>query len=62
MNCAKGSGAPRRCAPLGLLVFYGRQRDPEGIHADLEAMKKAGIGGAIFLDVDIGIPRGPSPS
>ena len=30
-----------------------------GIHADLEAMKKAGIGGAIFLNVDLGIPRGP---
>src|SRR6185437_10182854 len=30
-----------------------------GIHADLEAMKKAGIGGAIFLTVDIGVPRGP---
>ncbi len=30
-----------------------------GMHADLEAMKKAGIGGAILLDVNIGIPQGP---
>jgi hypothetical protein len=27
--------------------------------ADLEAMRQAGIGGAIFLEVNIGIPRGP---
>ena len=31
----------------------------EGMTADLEAMRSAGIGGAIFLEVDIGIPRGP---
>lgn len=30
-----------------------------GLTADLEAMKKAGIGGAIFLEVNIGIPAGP---
>ncbi|MCX6560527.1 MAG: glycosyl hydrolase [Candidatus Aminicenantes bacterium] len=31
----------------------------EGITADLEAMKRAGIGGVILLEVDVGIPRGP---
>ena len=31
----------------------------EGMTADLEAMKRAGIGGAIILEVNIGIPRGP---
>jgi alpha-L-rhamnosidase len=31
----------------------------QGLTADLEAMKAAGIGGAIFLTVDIGVPRGP---
>lgn len=31
----------------------------EGITADLEAMKRAGIGGAIFMETNIGIPRGP---
>ena len=30
-----------------------------GLTADLEAMKTAGIGGGIFLEVNIGIPRGP---
>lgn len=31
----------------------------EGITADLESMKKVGIGGGIFLEVNIGIPKGP---
>jgi hypothetical protein len=30
-----------------------------GLTADLEAMKRAGIGGAIVLEVNIGLPRGP---
>jgi hypothetical protein len=33
----------------------------EGITADLESMKKAGIGGMIHMDVDVGIPRGKVP-
>lgn len=31
----------------------------EGIKADLEAMQRAGIGGVIFLEVNVGVPRGP---
>jgi hypothetical protein len=31
----------------------------EGITADLEAMQRAGIGGVIIMEVDVGIPRGP---
>jgi hypothetical protein len=31
----------------------------EGITADLEAMKNAGIGGVIIMEVDVGIPKGP---
>lgn len=31
----------------------------EGMTADLEAMKAAGIGGMIIMEVDVGIPRGP---
>src|SRR5512133_1148567 len=31
----------------------------EGITADLEAMQRAGIGGMIIMEVDVGIPRGP---
>ena len=31
----------------------------EGITADFEAMKRAGIGGVIFMEVNAGIPQGP---
>jgi hypothetical protein len=31
----------------------------EGMTVDLEAMKAAGIGGMIVMEVDVGIPRGP---
>jgi len=31
----------------------------EGVTADFEAMKRAGIGGVIFIEVNVGIPRGP---
>jgi hypothetical protein len=31
----------------------------EGITADLEAMKRAGIGGLLFMDGDMGNPKGP---
>jgi alpha-L-rhamnosidase/Glycosyl hydrolase 2 galactose-binding domain-like/Bacterial alpha-L-rhamnosidase 6 hairpin glycosidase domain len=31
----------------------------EGITADFEALSKAGIGGVIMMEVDVGIPRGP---
>jgi len=31
----------------------------EGITADLEAMRKAGIGGVIICEVNVGVPRGP---
>jgi hypothetical protein len=33
----------------------------EGITADFEAMKKAGIGGMIHMDVDVGVARGKVP-
>ncbi|MDR0871657.1 MAG: hypothetical protein LBN39_12785, partial [Planctomycetaceae bacterium] len=32
--------------------------DKSGITADFEAMKKAGIGGIIIMEVNIGVPRG----
>jgi hypothetical protein len=31
----------------------------EGITADFESLKRAGIGGVILMEVDVGIPRGP---
>ncbi len=30
-----------------------------GVTADLEAMQRAGIGGVMLMEVDVGIPRGP---
>jgi hypothetical protein len=30
-----------------------------GITADLEAMQRVGIGGAILMEVDVGVPKGP---
>ncbi len=30
-----------------------------GITADLEAMKRVGLGGVLFMEVDVGIPKGP---
>ncbi len=31
----------------------------EGMTADLQAMRAAGLGGMIVMEVDVGIPRGP---
>ncbi len=33
--------------------------DPDGMDEDLRAMKAAGVGGAIFLEVGLGLPPGP---
>jgi hypothetical protein len=32
----------------------------EGITADLEALKRVGVGGLLFMEVDVGIPKGPT--
>jgi hypothetical protein len=40
-------------------MFMDGNLTREGMTADLEAMKRAGIGGAIILEVNVGIPRGP---
>jgi hypothetical protein len=39
--------------------FMDGNLDREGMTADLEAMKAAGIGNLIFLEVNVGVPRGP---
>ena len=31
---------------------------PGGITEDLQAMKRVGLGGLIFMEVDVGIPKG----
>ena len=50
---------PASAKPWVYWYFMDGNLTREGMTADLEAMKKAGIGGAIFLEVDIGIERGP---
>ncbi len=56
---AKFAHPPDTAKPWVYWYFMDGNLTREGMTADLEAMKKAGIGGAIFLEVDIGIPRGP---
>ncbi|MCW3060896.1 MAG: hypothetical protein JWQ02_2717 [Capsulimonas sp.] len=50
---------PDAAKPWVYWYFMDGNQTQAGMLADLEAMKKAGIGGMIVLDVDIGIPRGP---
>ncbi len=39
--------------------FMDGNIDKKGITGDLESMKAAGIGSVLFLEVDVGVPRGP---
>ncbi|HWI58386.1 MAG TPA: glycosyl hydrolase, partial [Bacillota bacterium] len=70
--CSAGLGAPSKpelaadflhppdsARPWVYWYFMDGNLSRAGMSADLEAMKRAGIGGAIFLEVNIGIPRGP---
>jgi hypothetical protein len=50
---------PAAARPWVYWYFMDGNLTREGMTADLEAMKRAGIGGATFLEVNIGIPRGP---
>jgi len=50
---------PHTARPWVYWYFMDGNLTREGMTADLEAMKRAGIGGAIFLEVNVGIPRGP---
>jgi len=50
---------PDSARPWVYWFFMDGNLTREGISADLEAMKGSGIGGAIILEVGIGIPRGP---
>jgi hypothetical protein len=55
----KGFAAPPDSAkPWVYWFFMDGNMTREGMTADLEAMKSAGIGGAIILEVNRGIPRG----
>jgi hypothetical protein len=50
---------PAGAKPWVYWYFMDGNLTREGMTADLEAMKRAGIGGAIFLEVNIGVARGP---
>lgn len=50
---------PPAARPWVYWYFMDGNMSAEGMTADLEAMRDAGIGGAIVLEVDIGVPRGP---
>jgi len=50
---------PKSARPWVYWMWMDGNLSREGITADLEAMKKAGIGGVIICEVNVGIPRGP---
>lgn len=50
---------PASARPWVYWFFMDGNLSREGITADLEAMKEAGIGGVILMEVDVGVPRGP---
>ena len=50
---------PDTARPWVYWYFMDGHLTPEGMRADLEALKAAGIGGGVFLEVNIGIPSGP---
>ena len=50
---------PASAKPWVYWYFMDGNLTHDGMMADLQSMKDAGIGGAIFLEVNIGIPRGP---
>ena len=47
------------CRPWVYWIFMDGHLSEAGMTADLEAMKRAGIGGAICMEVDLGLARGP---
>lgn len=50
---------PDSARPWVYWFFMDGNLSREGISVDLEAMKAAGIGGVIIMEVNAGIPRGP---
>ncbi|RYG23007.1 hypothetical protein EON82_15370, partial [bacterium] len=50
---------PASARPWVYWYFMEGNITREGLTADLEAMRKAGLGGGIMLEVNIGVPKGP---
>ena len=49
---------PESSRPGVYWYFMDGNISKEGMTKDLEAMKQAGIGSVVFLEVNVGIPRG----
>lgn len=57
---AQGFMSPPDSARPGVYwYFMDGNLSKEGMTKDMESMKQAGIGNVIFLEVNVGIPRGP---
>jgi hypothetical protein len=50
---------PAAARPWVYWMWMDGNLNREGLTADLEAMKRAGIGGVIIMEVNVGIPQGP---
>ncbi len=50
---------PDSVRPWVYWVWTDGNLSREGITADIEAMKKAGIGGVMIMEVNVGVPQGP---
>ena len=59
-DLAKSFSAPPDSARPGVYwYFMDGNQDRAAMTADLEAMHQAGLRKALFLEVNIGVPRGP---
>jgi hypothetical protein len=52
---------PNSARPWVYWYFMDGHLAPEGMKADLESLKRVGIGGGVYLEVNIGIPSGRVP-
>ena len=50
---------PEAARPWVYWMWMDGNLNREGITADLEAMERAGIGGVVICEVNVGVPRGP---
>jgi hypothetical protein len=49
---------PNEAKPGVYWYFMDGNSSKEGMTKDLESMKKAGISSAVYLEVNVGVPRG----
>src|ERR1035437_8680865 len=60
-DLAKGFASPPQSAKPWVYWFWlDGNITREGITADLEAMRRVGIGGVLIMEVDQGAPKGPA--